>query len=142
VHVRHYELEITREEKTMTIQYQARSLALALLISICLTLSVHAEAPAADTSYYPVGPDLFVVKSAGTNVAVVLCQHSENGITRCSRNWSRIDTGGDKLRFIAADDILYIIREKADRQFIGSCIAASSGINAHCSGWKEIKAGG
>ena len=126
----------------MTIQYQARSVTLALLISICLTLSVHAEAPAAETSYYAVGPDLFVVTSAGNNVAVGLCQHTESGITRCSRNWSRIDTGGDNLRFIAADDILYIVREKAGRQFIGSCMAASSGTNAHCSGWKEIKAGG
>lgn len=126
----------------MTIQYKARTVTLALLISTCFTLSVHAEAPAAaDTSYYPVGPDLFVVKSAGNNVAVGICQHTDNGITRCSRNWSRIDTGGDNLRFIAADDILYIIREKAERQFIGSCIPASSGINAHCSGWKEIKPG-
>lgn len=126
----------------MTIQYKAMSATLALLVSICFTFAVHAQAPAADTSYYPVGPDLFVVNSAGNNVAVGLCQHTDNGITRCSRNWSRIDTGGDKLRFIAADDILYIIREKAGRQFIGSCIAASSGINAHCSGWKEIKTAG
>ena len=123
----------------MKIQCKARLATLAVLLSGCLSFSAHAETPDAGSySYYAVGPDLFVVKSEGNKVAVSLCRHTDSGITRCSRNWSRIDTGGDSLKFVAAEDILYIIREASGRQFLGSCLPATTGVNSHCSGWKEI----